>query len=598
MMNAGISSSAAASPDRGRRPRLQSALADAWARCWPPLVWVGLFSAAINLLALSGSLYMIQLYDRVLPSRSIPTLVGLTIVLLLLYAASGVFDLLRTRLLSRIGVRLDRTLREPVFAAVMLLPIRTRAEGDGLQPVRDLDQIRGFLSGLGPTALFDLPWMPFFLGIVYILHPWLGLLGAGGAVILVVLTLLTEARSRQPTREAAQSTAARHSLGEAARRNAEAIRALGMTAPLMQQWSRINERSITQHTKASDVGATYGSMSKVLRMVLQSGVLGLGAYLAVQGEVSPGVMIAASILVARALAPVEIAIAHWRGFVAARQSLARLSKLLALTSQQTETLELPRPSVSLSVESLTVAAPGTQLPPIIQNVTFSLKSGDGLGIIGPSASGKSTLARALVGAWMPQKGAVRIDGAALDQWPPDALGKYVGYLPQDIELFSGTVAQNIARFDPGADIGTIISAAMKADVHELILRLPDGYNTQIGERGLTLSAGQRQRIALARALHGEPFLVILDEPNSNLDSEGDAALQKAITSVRSRGGIVIAVAHRPSVLVALDSVLAMARGQVQAFGAKDEVLKSILLGASNASSAPHLKIISDTQIGA
>ena len=546
------------------------------------------------MLALTGSIYMLQLYDRVLPSHSVSTLVGLTLVMVLLYAGFGVFDVLRTRMMSRIGVRIERSLRVRVFSAVMLLPLRAGSRGDGLQPVRDADQIRGFLSGQGPTALFDLPWIPFYLGLVYLLHPWLGTLGVAGAVVLVALTILTETRSRTSVRDGAVTGAARQTLGEAARRNAEAIRALGMGERFTALWSSLNEKHLAHQVGTTDVAGTYGALSKVIRMVLQSAVLGLGAYLVIQGQATAGVMIAASILVSRALAPIEIAIANWRGFIAARQGAKRLSKLLTLAPECTNVMSLPKPARNLDAEGLWVTAPGQERM-ILQNVSLSLGAGDGLGVIGPAASGKSTLARALVGAWLPQRGTVRLDGAALDQWPPDALGCHLGYLPQDIELFDGTVAENIARFDPDAKGDAVIAAATQAGVHDLILRLPEGYQTKIGEGGTALSAGQRQRVALARALYGHPFLVVLDEPNSNLDAEGDAALTKAIASVRARGAIIVVIAHRPSALAGLDHLMVLANGQVQSFGPKDEVLKKALLNGAQPSAAARLKLISDGQ---
>lgn len=576
-----------------------SPVSDAIGRCRAAFLGVGLFSAAINVLALTGSIYMLQLYDRVLPSHSVPTLVGLTAIMVLLYAGFGIFDALRVRMLGRIGVRIERSLRAPVFASVILLPLRTKASGDGLQPVRDLDQIRAFLSGLGPTALFDLPWLPFYLALVYWLHPWLGLLGIGGALVLVTLTVLTEAHSRAPSREFAASGAMRQAFGEAVRRNAESVRALGMGGRLTQLWSGHNERLLTSQVNAADVVGTYGALSKVLRMVLQSAVLGLGAYLVIHGQTTAGVMIAASILVSRALAPIEIAIAHWRGFVGSRQSATRLSSQLALLPNDTNIMMLPKPSRRVAVEGLWVTAPGQQHA-IVQNVSFTLSSGDGLGIIGPSASGKSTLARALVGAWLPQRGKVRLDGAALDQWPVEALGGHIGYLPQTIELFAGTVAQNIARFDPKAEAEAIISAARHAGVHDMILRLPDGYQTDIGEAGSALSAGQRQRVALARALYGDPFLVVLDEPNSNLDAEGDTALISSIASVRARNGVVVVIAHRPSALAGLDQLMVLGNGQVQAFGPKDEVLRKAVQPVGTASApaaASHLKIVGDVPQG-
>lgn len=572
-------------------PRLL--LADTLRASRRAMLAAGFFSGLVNILALTGSIYMLQLYDRVIPSHSMATLVGITIIMLVLYAGYGLLDLARTRILAGIGMRIERGLREKVFAAVLLTPLRARTAGDGLQPVRDLDQIRGFLSGPGPTALFDLPWLPFYLLLVYLLHPWLGHLAAAGALVLVALTILTEVRSRALGEDAARTGAERSGVTAALHRGAESLRALGMTGRAVAQLSRHSEEHLASHKRATDVIATYGAMSRVLRMVLQSLVLGLGAWLVIRNEATGGVMIAASIMVARALAPIEIAIANWRGFVAARQSAHRLAGLIDMTEPRTNATELPAPHNSLAVEELWVGAPGSPKP-IVQNASFALKAGDGLGIIGPSASGKSTLARALVGAWLPLRGAIRLDGALIGQWSPDRLGASIGYLSQDVELMEGTIAQNIARFDPDATSESVIAAARSAGVHEMIVQLVEGYDTPIGNRGLVLSAGQRQRVGLARALYGAPFLVVLDEPNSNLDAEGDAALTRAVAEVRARGGIVIVIAHRPSALAGLDTLMVMGKGQVQAFGPKDDVLRQATQqAAAAAAGGSRLKVISD-----
>jgi PrtD family type I secretion system ABC transporter len=552
---------------------------------------VAVFSALINVLALTSSIYMLQLYDRVIPSHSVPTLIALTVLMVLLYAAYGLLDSIRLRIMSRIGLRIERELRDRVFSLVLTMPLRSKSGGDGMTPVRDLDAVRAFLAGAGPIALFDLPWMPFYLAIIYLLHPWLGALATAGALLLVGLTILTEVRSSSPNRSASMASATRQAFGESSRRNAEVVQALGMAPHIATLWSAHTERYLTQKIGSTDVTTRYGTLSKVLRMVLQSAVLGLGAYLVVIGQATGGVMIAASILTARALAPIEIAIANWRGFLTARQSAARLTKQLEALPANADRLTLPKPTETFSAEGLWIAAPGEQKV-IVQNASFSLNAGQGLGIIGLSASGKSTLARALVGAWLPLRGLIKLDSAALDQWSPKELGANLGYLPQDVELFDGSVAQNIARFDPNAEATTIISAAKHAGVHELILGLSDGYETRIGEGGAALSAGQRQRVALARALYNDPFLVVLDEPNSNLDSDGDIALTRAIHSIRDRQGIVIVIAHRPSVLAAVDQVLVMAAGQVQAFGPKDEVLRKVVQMPSAASSpTSKLKVI-------
>ncbi|HEX2839997.1 type I secretion system permease/ATPase [Hyphomicrobium sp.] len=548
---------------------------------------VGLFSGIINVLVLTGSLYMLQVYDRVLPSRSVPTLIGITLLLVILYAAYGALDFARVRALSRIGLGIDRQLRSRVMEALLALPLRARQGTDALQPVRDLDQIRSFLSGLGPTALFDMPWLPVYIGLIYFLHPMLGLFALAAAILLVALTAITEMKTRKPAKDATKSSSERHAFSDAARRNAEVIQAMGLGRRMVGNWEKVNERYLVDQMSMSDAASGIGSVSKVLRLLLQSGILGLGAYLAIQGELSPGSLIAGSIVLSRALAPIEVAIANWKGFVGMRQSIKRLDTLLSALPAREVATALPRPKEKLEVKDLSVAPPGETLP-AITNISFALEAGDGLGVIGPSAAGKSTLIRALVGAWnpLPRGGSVRLDGATLDQWAPEAIGRDIGYLPQDIALFDGTVAENIARMDPQASSEIVIAAAKLAGIHDMIVHLPDGYETRIGDSGMKLSAGQRQRLGLARALYGDPFLVVLDEPNSNLDTQGDMALTSAIRSVRERGGIVVVVAHRPSALAGLDKVLALAKGQIQAFGPRDEVLKSVLQPAAQPLPAP------------
>ncbi len=567
------------------KPGLAPEIVQSLRRCRFAFMGAGVFSGLINMLALTSSIYMMQVYDRVIPSHSIPTLIGLSLVMLILFAGYGFLDVIRTRILGRVGVSIDNDLRERVMASVLEIPLRGARGGDAHQPIRDLDQIRSFLAGAGPVALFDLPWMPFYLVLVWLLHPYLGMLALGGALLLVCLTALTEYRSREPSRDIVQSGGRRQNFAEASRRNAEAVRALGMSRRVIKMWSGYNDKFLTDQLTVTDVTATYGTISKVLRLVLQSAVLGLGAYLVIGGQASAGVMIAASILVSRALAPIEIVIGNWRGFIGARQSAARLSQMLLSMPERKETLALPRPASTLHVEGLMVAPPGQQTI-VVNNVSLKLDKGSGLGVIGPSASGKSSFARALIGAWAPVRGSVRLDGASLDQWDPDALGVHIGYLPQDIELFEGTVAENIARFIPDASSQSVIEAAQQACAHDMILRLPQGYDTQIREAGMALSAGQRQRVGLARALFGNPFLVVLDEPNSNLDSEGDAALTTAIQSIRDRGGIVIVIAHRPSALNGVDQILVMNAGQAQAFGPKDEILPKVMPHAYGPATRP------------
>ena len=535
---------------------------------------VGL-SAIANVLALTGALYMLQVYDRVLPARSIPTLIGLTVLMIGLYAAFGVLDLLRSRVIAGIGIRFDRHLRGHAFAAVLQIPLQSADRSTALQPVRDLDQIRSFLTGPGPAALCDLPWLPVYLAVVFLLHPLLGLLATAGALVLVAFTAATEVRSRTPAAASTVSASNRQLCADMARRNAEIIRALGLGGRLAGHWHQHSEALLNDQRRAMSVTGGFGAAARVFRLVLQSSLLGLGAYVVINGEATTGVMIASSIMTSRALAPIEGAIANWRGFVGARQSRDRLSQLFAKMPQEREHLSLPRPTRSVTVDALYVGAPGEPRP-ILQNVSFALSAGQALGIIGPSASGKSTLARALAGAWQPSRGTIRIDGATLDQWDPEALGRDIGYVPQDVELFNGTVADNIARLEASPASAAVIAAARAAGVHDMILGLVDGYNTRIGEGGAMLSGGQRQRIALARALYGDPFFVVLDEPNSNLDAEGDAALSQAIAGVRARGGIVVVVAHRPAALSAVDRLAVMGNGQMQALGPKEEVLAKVI----------------------
>jgi len=596
-----LSSPAAPGSKRDAAPSRFGPVGDAVRRCSRIFFGVGVFSGVINVLALTGSLYMLQVYDRVIPSRSVETLIGLSVLMAGLFVANGLLDFFRVRLMSRIGVQIDRDLRSKVFSAVQALSLRLRPGGDGLQPVRDLDQIRNFLSGLGPTAFFDVPWIPLYLVVVFLLHPWLGIFALLGAILLVGLTILTDIKSSAPMKAAAVSGGKRLAFGELSRRNAEVIRAMGIGRRMETRWTNINKQFLEDQLKASDAAGGIGTVTKVLRMLLQSGILGLGAYLVIRGEVSPGTIIAASITMSRSLAPIEVAIAHWRGFVSARQSYHRLTEMFsALAQQEGEVLALPKPEKSVTVQSLTVAPPG-ETKPVLLNVSFALQSGDGLGVIGPSACGKSTLARAMVGAWQPlrQGGSVRLDGASLDQWSPEALGWHVGYLPQDIELFDGTIAENISRYDENATSEAIVAAARAAGVHDMIVHLPKGYQMDIGEGGRLLSAGQRQRIALARALYKDPFMVVLDEPNSNLDLLGDQALTDAIRSVRRRGGIVIVIAHRPSALAGVDKVLALSNGQVHQFGPRDEVLRKIFGQPPNSqaqppkSETPGLKVIAE-----
>jgi ATP-binding cassette subfamily C protein PrsD len=555
--------------------RVRSELAEALAACRGAFYGTALISGMSNILMLSGAMFMLEIYDRVLPSRSMPTLVGLLVLVAALFTALGILDAIRGRILVRIGGALDETLSGRVYDTLVRLPLKAGARSDGTQPLRDLDAVRSYLSGLGPVALFDLPWIPLYLAVCFAFHPLIGFTALGGAIILIVLTLLTEILMRAPTKAATEAAVVRSGLAEASRRNAEALVAMGMASRFAARWGNANRQYMHSQREASDLGGGLSAISKVLRMMLQSVVLAVGAYLVIYQEASAGIIIAASILSARALAPVDLAIANWKGFAAARQSWQRLNQLLTVLPARTAPMPLQAPTHRLTVESVSASPPG--VPKIVvQDITFKLEAGQGLGIIGPSGSGKSSLVRLLVGVWQPVRGNVRLDGAALDQWAPDALGRHVGYLPQDVELMAGTVAQNIARFEDEPDTDAVIAAAKAVGVHDLIVRLPAGYDTPIGEQGSALSAGQAQRIALARAVYRDPFLVVLDEPNSNLDSEGEEALTRAILGVRERKGIIVVVAHRPSAIAGVDQLLMMSQGRAQAIGPKDEILSKVL----------------------
>jgi PrtD family type I secretion system ABC transporter len=570
----------------------RSELGDALRACRGAFIGVGVMSCMINLLYLTGSLFMLEVYDRVLPSRSVPTLVGLAILAGGLYMAQGVLDLIRIRILGRIGTALDESLNSRVFDTIVRLPLTAGPRNEGLQPLRDLDSVRSFLAGMGPSAFFDLPWLPFYLAICFAFHVMIGLTALVGAIILVSLTVVTEFMSRRPAREALGLAARRNDLAATGRRNAEVLVAMGMAGRLNKRWSEANQKYLAGNQRASDVAGGLGAIAKVMRMTLQSAVLAVGAYLVIHQEATAGIIIAGSILSARALAPVDLAIAHWKGFVAARQSWHRLNRLLeSLPPLTTQTL-LQNPSSRLAVEALSMAPPGDQKI-VVQDVTFALEAGNGLGVIGPSGSGKSSLVRALVGVWQPFRGKVRLDGAALDQWSSDVLGRHVGYLPQDVELFAGSVAQNICRFDPEAGSETIIAAAKEAGVHDMIIKMRDGYDTQIGEQGAALSAGQAQRVALARALYGDPFLIVLDEPNSNLDTEGDEALTRAVRVARERGAIVVVVAHRPVGIEAVDMLLVLREGRMHAFGPKETVLGQVLQRVAPPAAPPAIKVVSE-----
>jgi PrtD family type I secretion system ABC transporter len=535
--------------------------------CRGYFVAAALFSLAINLLYLAAPIYMLQVYDRVISSGSVPTLAMLTVALLIAFVALAGLDVVRSRVMARAGIRLDTLLAGRVVAASVA---RMGEGGARSQPLRDFDTFRTYLTGNGMNAVFDLPWAPIYIGVIYLLHPALGLFALVSAAVLAVMAFVNEWLVRTPLKEANETVQRNYSFTEASLRNAEVVKALGMADALIRRWSRDRNRVLDRQTAASDRASAISGAIRFLRMSMQSVILGLGAYLVLQGSTTVGAMFAASILLGRALQPVELMVGQWRAMVGARAAYGRVGNLLAANPPPDPGIVLPRPAGRLSVEAVNYALPGTSKL-ILREVSFRLEPGEALGIIGPSGAGKSTLARHLVGVLAPTTGAVRLDGADVSRRAYEVLGGHLGYLPQDVELFADTVAANISRFQAGADAG-VVQAAQRAGVHDMILRLADGYDTEIGEAGAVLSGGYRQRIALARAVFGNPSLVVLDEPSSNLDSDGDTALNECVLQLKAAGVTVVIVSHRPATLATVDRILVLTDGAVQAFGERNEVL--------------------------
>jgi PrtD family type I secretion system ABC transporter len=533
-----------------------------------------LFSGILNVLTLTGSIFMLQVYDRVLTSGSIPTLVALSLIVAVLYAYYGFLDYVRSRIMVRIGRRVEEALRSRLYDVTAQHALRKTPLISG-GPISDLTLIRQYISGPGPFAFLDMPWVPVYLVVIALVHWQLGVAAAAAALITFGLAYWTERATRGPVTEANMALVKSTLMTDEARRNAEALHTLGMRGVMRDRWIKVHSEAMDQQTLANDVGGSLGSLSRVFRLMVQSGMLAIGAYLAVQHEITPGMMIAVSIIAGRALAPIEQAVATWQHFLASRKAVERLNRILASVPDQQERMALPRPRGKLEVEGLAVKSPGGEKV-LLQNISFSVEPGQGVGVIGPTGAGKSTLARALVGAAQIAAGKVRLDGATFDQRDMDENGRLLGYLPQDVQLFDGTAAENIARFDPEAKADDIVAAAKLANVHELVMRLPQGYETPLGESGARLSAGQRQRFALARALYGNPVLLVMDEPNSNLDAEGEAALNNAIKVTLARGASVIVIAHRPSALASIQRILVLNDGKAVAFGPREEIMRKIM----------------------
>jgi PrtD family type I secretion system ABC transporter len=561
------------------------------ASCRDGFVYSAVFSCVINVLMLTGPLFMMQIYDRVLTSKSVPTLVALSALVVGLYAVLGLLEFARTRVMIRIGGLVDADVRSIVFGRVLDLAIR-HAPNLGSQPVRDLDQIRAFASSQAPYALFDVPWIPVYLGVTYLIHPQLALLALIGCLLLIGVAFLSEIRVKAGGTSAIKAQMHANQMLDQVIGGGETLQALGMRRSYEHMWEKSYEASVAHQRLEADRASIYSSISKVIRLILQSAVLALGGYLVIQGDLTGGAMIASTIIAARALAPVDQAIGSWRSFLAFRQSVTRLRQMLAPAAADAERMPLPQPDGRLTVEELAVLPPGGGKP-ILRGINFKLNSGDGLGIIGPTGSGKSTLVRTLVGVMPPAAGKVRLAGAALDQWPEDQLGRHVGYLPQEVVLFSGTVEENIARFHVPPDPQAVVRAAQKANVHDLVLSLPQGYNTRVGPDGFQMSGGQKQRVGLARALYNDPVLLVLDEPNANLDAEGEAALYKSLLDIRKSGTTLVVVAHRPSALRTVESLLYIKDGRQAAFGPKDDVLAKISPKPAERNTAKHLSVVSE-----
>ena len=536
---------------------------------------VGLFSVFVNLLMLTGPLFMLQVYDRVLGSRSEATLTALFVLVGLLYALMAVLDYARGRVLARVGAEFQTLLDRRVFEAVLrrsVVPMERNKPATGLQ---DLESVQRLLSSPALFAVFDIPWVPIFIGAIFIFHPWLGYLALAGGTLIISLTFLNQFLTRKPVNEANAMAAQANNFAESIREEGEVIQGLGMRGAVLNRWRQSRDTALAAQMSSSDKTGTFTTASKSFRLFLQSAMLALGAYLVLQGELTPGAMIAGSILLGRALAPVEQAIGQWPLVIRARQGWTTLAELLEKTPEEAQRTELPKPRAVLEAQQITVVPPGEQAA-TLRMVSFRIEPGQGMGVIGPSGAGKSTLARAILGIWRPASGKVRLDGASLDNYDSDSLGSYIGYLPQDVALFSGTIAENIARLSDQPDPKLVVEAAKKSGAHEMILKMPDGYDTRITAGSGRLSGGQKQRIGLARAMYGDPVILVLDEPNSNLDSTGSEALNEAIRKMKSEGKSVIIMAHRPAAIAECDLILYVEGGMRKAFGPRDEVLREQL----------------------
>jgi len=562
------------------RAELKAARAESRGLYWT----VGLFSMFANLLMLTGPMYMLQVYDRVLGSRSEETLIALTLLVVFLYGVMGVLDFTRGRVMARVGARFQAKLDRRVFDAV----VRKSAVAPDMQTrtgLSDLEAVQRFMTSPVLMAFFDLPWTPIFIAGIFIFHPLLGWLAVGGGALLIIIALANQMLSRAPQARAGQAGQVASSMSDQLRVEAEMVQAMGMRAAAFDRWQVARGKALDEQIKATDVGGGFTSVTKTLRLFLQSAMLGLGAYLVLQNEMTPGAMIAGSILLGRALAPIELMLGQWPVAQRGMQGWGALAELLGAVPPEMPRTKLPKPKARLVAKSLTVVPPGEKTA-ALRGINFDLPPGHAMGVIGPSGAGKSTLARCLTGVWRPAGGSIRLDQAALDQYEPEVLGQHVGYLPQRVQLFDGTIAENIARLSLKPDDAKVVEAAKKADAHQMILELPAGYDTQVSASQQRLSGGQIQRIGLARALYDDPVILVLDEPNSNLDNEGNQALNNAIRQLKEEGRSVIIMAHRPAAIQECELLLVIDQGTRTAFGPRDEVLKSMVKNHEEIARAP------------
>lgn len=536
---------------------------------------VFIFSIAVNLLMLTGPLYMLQIYDRVLGSRSVETLVALSLLVMFLFLMMGILDHFRGRVLARVGARFQDRLDRRVFEASLKRMQLVPNDAAALAAQRDLEAVQRLWSSPVLIALLDIPWTPIFIAAIFIFHPWLGWLAVSGGAFLVVVTVLNQRATRHPMRRANMATLQAERTADNIKAEAEIVQALGMSGASFDRWQKARSAALAESIGVSDLGGAFATLSKTFRLFLQSAMLGLGALLVLRGELTAGAMIAGSILMGRALVPIEMAVGQWAVVQRADEGWQRLAELFTRQPPEPARTALPRPRAILEAQNLTVVPPGDSQA-VLRMVSFRLEPGQALGVIGPSGAGKSTLARALIGAWKPAGGKVRLDGAALDQYDPDVLGSYFGYLPQRVALFDGTIAENIARLQANPDGLKVVEAAKLAAAHEMIVKLPDGYDTRVTSLGGRLSGGQIQRIGLARAMYGNPVILVLDEPNSNLDNEGSMALNIAIRAMKDAGHAVLIMAHRPAAIQECDLLMMLEDGTRRAFGPRDQVLREMV----------------------